>query len=631
MIVEVAHFLSILATGLFFLCFVFSILFNVNDANIINLISRTYSHSFFLFLFSFLIYVWLAINDNFSVLYIAQHSNTNLPLFYKISSIWSAHEGSMFLWIIFLSLWGAIYNFVVDNKEPLKARSIGIISITTVGFLLFLLLTSNPFETILPLPPENGADINPVLQDPLLAIHPPTLYLGYVGFVIAFGQAIAFLIEGNSRINWEKQVRFWSIIAWSFLTLGITLGSWWAYYELGWGGYWFWDPVENVALMPWLAATAFIHSLSASSKSSILRIWTILLSILVFSLSLFGAFIVRSGIIDSVHSFANDPERGLYLLAFIGILVMMSLILFSYRFTKLFSNKRIVSLSKESFISINNIFFGTLIFSTMLGVMYPLIYEFIYDQKISVGAPFYNAIFVPITLLACLFLLFSIESKWQSKLKIVFFNNPLIICFIVSLFITFLSIKFYSVSKAWTLVSLFIGSLIISRYILVIYAYIFHRKFVNIYSVLAHLGLGLLIISIALNNDFSSERALNIRISETETYKNHEITFNNLQLIEGPNYESVIADFIIENENGIIFSLNPEKRKYFVRGQITTETAIHASFLKDIYLTIGDQLDDGSWIVNVQFNYFIRWIWFSATLMIISGLFLARSLNRVSS
>jgi cytochrome c-type biogenesis protein CcmF len=631
MIIEAAQFLTILATGLFFLCFTFSIFFDVNDINIIKLISRIYSHSFFLFLSSFLIYVWLAINDNFSVLYIAQHSNTNLPVFYKISSIWSAHEGSMFLWIIFLSLWGAIYNFSANNNEPLKARTIGVISITTVGFLLFLLLTSNPFETILPLPPENGADINPVLQDPLLAIHPPTLYLGYVGFVIAFGQAIAFLIEGNSSINWEKQVRFWSIIAWSFLTLGITLGSWWAYYELGWGGYWFWDPVENVALMPWLAATAFIHSLSASSKSSILRIWTILLSILVFSLSLFGAFIVRSGIIDSVHSFANDPERGLYLLAFIGILVMTSLILFSYRFKILFSNKRIVSLSKESFISINNIFFGALIFSTMLGVMYPLIYEFIYDQKISVGAPFYNAIFAPVTLLACLFLLFSIESKWQSKLKITFLNNPLIISFIFSLFITFIAFKFYAVSTAWTLVSLFLGLLIISRYILVIYAYIFHRKFVNIYSVLAHIGLGLLIISIALNNDFSSERALNIKINETETYKNHEITFNNLQLIEGPNYESVKANFIIENKNGNKFSLNPEKRKYFVRGQITTETAIHASVLKDIYLTIGDQLDDGSWIVNVQFNYFIRWIWFSATLMIISGLFLARSLNRVHS
>jgi cytochrome c-type biogenesis protein CcmF len=263
--------------------------------------------------------------------------------------------------------------------------------------------------------------------------------------------------------------------------------------------------------------------------------------------------------------------------------------------------------------------------------MYPLMYEFIYDQKISVGAPFYNAIFVPITILACLFLFFSIESKWQSKLKISFLNNPLIISLLISLFITFLSLKFYSVSNAWTLVSLFAGSLIISRYILVIYAYLFKRKFVNIYSVLAHLGLGLLIISIALNNDFSSERALNIKINETETYNNHEITFNNLQLIEGPNYESVKADFTIENKTGSIFLLNPEKRKYFVRGQITTETAIHASFLKDIYLTIGDQLDDGSWIVNVQFNYFIRWIWFSATLMIISGLFLARSLNRVHS
>ena len=403
--------------------FHFSFLLSSKDTNVINLVSKTYSHSFLLFVLSFLIYVSLAINDDFRVLYIAQHSNINLPIFYKISSIWSAHEGSMFLWIVFLTIWGAVYNFFTSNNQPLKAKTIGVISLTSVGFLLFLLLTSNPFEIILPIPPENGADINPVLQDPLLAIHPPMLYMGYVGFVIAFGQSIAFLVEGKSEIKWEKQVRFWSLIAWSFLTLGIALGSWWAYYELGWGGYWFWDPVENVALMPWLAATAFIHSLSVSSKSSILRIWTLLLSILVFSLSLFGAFIVRSGIIDSVHSFANDPERGLYLLAFIGFLVITSLLLFSYRFSILISNKRITSLSKESFISINNILFGTLIFSTMLGVMYPLIYEFIYNQKISVGAPFYNAIFVPITLLACIFMYFSIDSKWQQKLKIDLFKT----------------------------------------------------------------------------------------------------------------------------------------------------------------------------------------------------------------
>src|SRR6056300_949194 len=628
MIIEVDQFLTILATGLFFLCFVSSIFFNVTDVNIIKLISRIYSHSFFLFLSSFLIYVWLAINDNFSVLYIAQHSNTNLPVFYKISSIWSAHEGSMFLWIIFLSLWGAIYNFSVHNNEPLKARTVGVISITNVGFLLFLLLTSNPFETILPLPPENGADINPVLQDPLLAIHPPTLYLGYVGFVIAFGQALAFLIEGDSSINWEKQVRFWSVVSWSFLTLGIALGSWWAYYELGWGGYWFWDPVENVALMPWLAATAFVHSLSASSKSSILRIWTLLLSILVFSLSLFGAFIVRSGIIDSVHSFANDPERGLYLLAFIGLLVMVSLLLFSFRFNLLLSNKKIASLSKESFISLNNIFFGTLIFSTMLGVLYPLIYEFIYNQKISVGAPFYNAIFVPITLIACIFLYFSIDSKWQQSLNIKTLFQPLPISLTFSATIVILAFFQFSITNLWTLASLLIGSIIIIRYMIVIYFYFVHRKFTNIFSVIAHCGLGLLIISIALNDNLSSERAINIKINETEIYKDHQITLKNLRMVPGPNFDSVKADFLIENPNGKTFTLTPEKRKYFARGQVTTETAIHASFLKDIYLTIGDQLDDGSWIVNIQFNIFIRWIWFSAIMMVVAGLLLAHSLSR---
>ena len=628
MLIEIAHFLSILSTGLFFICFIFSFFLNSKDIFIINLVSRIYSHSFFIFLSSFFVYVWLAISDNFSVLYIAQHSNINLPVFYKISSIWSAHEGSMFLWIIFLTSWGAVYNLSTSNDQLLKARTLGVISITSVGFLLFLLLTSNPFETILPVPPENGADINPVLQDPLLAIHPPMLYMGYVGFVIAFGQAIAFLFEDKPEIKWEKQVRSWSLASWSFLTLGIALGSWWAYYELGWGGYWFWDPVENVALMPWLAATAFVHSLSASSKSSILRIWTLLLSILVFSLSLFGAFIVRSGIIDSVHSFANDPERGLYLLAFIGLLVMVSLLLFSFRFNLLLSNKKIASLSKESFISLNNIFFGTLIFSTMLGVLYPLIYEFIYNQKISVGAPFYNAIFVPITLIACIFLYFSIDSKWQQSLNIKSLFQPLPISLTFSATIVILAFFQFSITNLWTLASLLIGSIIIIRYMIVIYFYFVHRKFTNIFSVIAHCGLGLLIISIALNDNLSSERAINIKINETEIYKDHQITLKNLRMVPGPNFDSVKADFLIENPNGKTFTLTPEKRKYFARGQVTTETAIHASFLKDIYLTIGDQLDDGSWIVNIQFNIFIRWIWFSAIMMVVAGLLLAHSLSR---
>ena len=572
--------------------------------------------------------MWLAANDNFNVLYIAQHSNTNLPLFYKISSIWSAHEGSMFLWIVFLGLWGAVYNSFVSNSQPLKALSVGIISIIAVGFLLFLLLTSNPFETILPIAPINGADINPVLQDPALAIHPPILYLGYVGFVIAFSHAIAFLITGDPSIKWENLVRSWSVVSWVFLTIGISLGSWWAYYELGWGGYWFWDPVENVALMPWLAATAFIHSLRVSSKSSLLRIWTILLSIIVFSLSLFGAFIVRSGIIDSVHSFANDPERGLYLLGFTGFLIITSMILFSFRFPILSSNKTIAALSKESFISINNIIFGTLIFSTMLGILYPLIYEFLYEQKISVGAPFYNAIYIPTTILACLFLFFSIDSKWQRGFKKSFFVTPMFISVILSMISTFATYYLLLITDLWILISIFTGSLIIFRYLIVVKDYFLNNKYSNPFSIIAHLGLGILVISIALNSELSTERALNIKMNESDTYRDYKITFDDLRLIKKSNYDSVRASFLLTGPDGKNIELSPEKRKYFARGQVTTETAIHLTPLKDIYMTIGDQLDDGSWIVNIQFNYFIRWIWFSAIMMALGGSMLALSLVR---
>ena len=509
MIVEISHFLALLATGLFFLVGCFSFIRSGN-IYISNLISRTYSHAFLLLLTSFAIYVWLAITDNFSVAYIASHSNSDLPTFYKISSIWSAHEGSMFLWILFLAAWGFLFNRSIDNEVALKPLSIGIISIVLVGFLSFLLLTSNPFETILPFGPPNGADINPVLQDPALAIHPPTLYLGYVGFVIPFACALAFLINGNTEIKWEELVRKWSVSAWIFLTLGITLGSWWAYYELGWGGYWFWDPVENVALMPWLAATAFLHSISVSVKSSNLRIWTILLSISVFSLSLFGAFIVRSGIIDSVHSFANDPQRGLYLLAFIGTIIFISMVLFVIRLPVIRSAGSIKAFSKESFISINNILFGSLVFSIMLGVTYPLVYEFLFDQKISVGAPFYNAIFIPIVVIASIFLFFSIDSKWQRTVKMKFFAGPTSFSVILAVISVVLCIYFFNTESFTIIASLFAGFLIIHRYIIEIASSIFSKKYINPFSVLAHFSLGLLIVSIAFNSMLSTERALSL-------------------------------------------------------------------------------------------------------------------------
>ena len=621
MIIEISHFLSILATGLFFLVGCFSFV-RSGDVLISKLISRTYSHAFLFLFSSFVIYIWLAVTDNFSVAYIASHSNTELPTFYKISSIWSAHEGSMFLWIIFLAAWGFLFNVKVDNKEILKSKSIGIISIILVGFLLFLLITSNPFETIFPFAPSNGADINPVLQDPALAIHPPTLYLGYVGFVIPFACAIAFLIHGNSDIKWEQLARNWSVVAWIFLTVGITLGSWWAYYELGWGGYWFWDPVENVALMPWLAATAFLHSLSVSIKSSNLRIWTILLSISVFSLSLFGTFIVRSGIIDSVHSFANDPERGLYLLSFIGTIIIFSMVLFVFRFPTIKSVGNIKSFSKESFISINNIFFGSLVFSVMLGVTYPLIYEYLYNQKISVGAPFYNAIFVPIVFIACIFLFFSIDSKWQRTIRIPFFAAPSFFSTILAIASTFLSTYFFEITSASIIISLFAGFLLIFRYLIEISISFTRKKYLNPFSAVAHFSLGLLIISIALNSVLSTERAINIKINQSETYKDLNIFFQDIRVINKSNHDAIKANFVIRDNDLNSYTLSPEKRKYFTRGQITTETAIHVSLLRDIYLTIGDQLDDGSWIVNIQINYLIRWIWISAIFMSFSGLML---------
>ena len=628
MIIEISHFFTILAAGLFLLSGIFAVSIK-NTEYVSNLISRTYSHAFLFLLISFGLYVWLAATDNFSVLYIASHSNSDLPTFYKISSIWSAHEGSMFLWIVFLALWGYLFNFNITQTNPIKSLAIGILSLIIVGFLLFLLLTSNPFQTILPIPPSNGADINPVLQDPALVIHPPTLYLGYVGFGIPFACALAFLIKGNTEIEWELMVQKWSVVAWIFLTIGITLGSWWAYYELGWGGYWFWDPVENVALMPWLAATAFIHSLSVSIKSKRLRVWTLLLSILVFSLSLFGAFIVRSGIIDSVHSFANDPERGLYLLGFISVIIITSLVLFVIRFSKIQSITRVKRFSKESFISINNIFFGVLVFSVMLGVIYPLIYEYLFNQKISVGAPFYTAIFSPIVLIACIFLIFSIDSKWSREFKLNLMNLPIILSTTLSFLITFVFIFLYKIDDIYMNLLIFVGFLIICRYIFEIYKSISAKKYINPFSAIAHMALGLLLISISLNSVLSSERAMSIKIDETESYKDLTIYFQNVNLSEAYNYDAIEADLLVQTTNGESFLLSPEKRRYFTRGQITTETAIHASLLRDIYMTIGDQLDDGSWVVNIQINYLIRWIWFSAILMCMAGIMLILSKKRL--
>ena len=622
MIGEISHFFTIIALCLFLLSFIFSTRTYQSNHNIEILVSRVFSYGFYFILISFLLYVWLAIQSDFSIKYIAQHSNKELPVFYKISSIWSAHEGSMFLWILFLALWSQLFNINLSKKNILKAPAIGLLAFILFGFLMFLLFTSNPFEVILPIAPINGADINPVLQDPALAIHPPFLYLGYVGFVIAFAYNTAFLIKGDMDINWERVVRPWSLAAWILLTIGISLGSWWAYYELGWGGYWFWDPVENVALMPWLAGTALIHSLYVSSRTKALKSWTILLSISVFSLSLFGAFIVRSGIIDSIHSFANDPQRGLYLLGFSAILITISLGFYAYRLPVLISTNLVPSKSKEAFLSINNIIFATLIFAVFLGVMYPLIFDFMYGERISVGPPYYNTIFAPLTFLASIFLVFSVGSLWKRSSQLFFINSALSASILLSTLITLYLVSLFNDFNWWFVGGLFSSFLILFRYLILIIYSFYKGNYFNKASAIAHIGLGLLILATTFNASLSYEKVINIKPGETYTAEAYEFTLINFDLVNESNYDSVRAKFSVKDINSLnkVFFLYPEKRKYFIRGQITSESAIKITPTKDIYMTLGDQLDNGYWVVNIQYNYLIRLIWIAAGIMCLGAL-----------
>ena len=623
MIGEIAHFFSLAAVLLLSLVLIFNLFFFFNKIhpNQLTLSMRLFNQSCWLVFLSFGMYVYLAISDDFSIAYIASHSNSQLPIFYKVTSIWSAHEGSMFLWIVFLTAWSILFINSLDKNHPLKKLTMLMLSLIILGFLLFLLLTSNPFERILPFGVLEGADINPVLQDPALAIHPPMLYLGYVGFVISFSFITAYLLNGNFELQWEQDIKSWSFVAWIFLTIGIALGSWWAYYELGWGGYWFWDPVENVALMPWLAATAFMHSLFASSKSNVLKTWTMFLGILIFALSLFGAFIVRSGIIDSVHSFANDPERGLYLLGFSGSITLLALTIFAYRLPALNSSKLVVTGSKESFLSMNNILMITSIFSIFLGVTYPLIIESISGEKVSIGPPYYNTIFAPLILIAAVFIMISVDALWQRSMPLRAIFTTMSAPTMLSLLSLYLIWHATNIFSILAYIGIFSGLLILFSYLLRTLGNVFNKKFINKGSAIAHIGLGLLFLAVSMNSILSYEKNLNLApgqsISVNESVR--EFSFKDIQVFQASNHDVISAQVSLL-QDGREITLNPQKRKYATRGQITSESAIHASVLKDTYLTIGDQLENGSWTFSLRINYFIKWIWFSATLMVLGML-----------
>ena len=623
MIGEISHFLSLSAVVLLSLVLIFNLFFSLDKfhPNQLILSMRLFNQACWLVFISFGMYVYLAISDDFSIAYIASHSNSQLPIFYKVTSIWSAHEGSMFLWIVFLTVWSILFINSLDKDHPLKKLTLLMLSLVILGFLLFLLLTSNPFERILPFGVIEGADINPVLQDPALAIHPPMLYLGYVGFVISFSFITAYLLNGDFELQWEKDIKNWSFVAWIFLTIGIALGSWWAYYELGWGGYWFWDPVENVALMPWLAATAFMHSLFASSKSNVLKTWTMFLGILIFALSLFGAFIVRSGIIDSVHSFANDPERGLYLLGFSGLITLLALSIFAYRLPALNSSKLVVTGSKESFLSMNNILMVTSIFSIFLGVTYPLIIESISGEKVSIGPPYYNTIFSPLILIAAVFIMISVDALWQRSMSLRALFVTVAAPTLLSLLSMYLIWRATAVFSILAYIGIFSGLLILFSYLFRTISNVFNKKYINKGSAVAHAGLGLLFFAVSMNSILSYEKNLNLApgqsISVNESVQ--EFSFDDIRVLKASNHDVISAEISLLHDEREVY-LNPQKRKYATRGQITSESAIHASVLKDTYLTIGDQLENGSWTFSLKINYFIKWIWFSAALMVLGML-----------
>ena len=625
MLGEISHFLAFCSSIVFIACFVIAFLSYSSNTNSISLfVPKVFVLGSLTLIASFLLFVYLAIIDDFSMAYIASHSNSNLPIFYKVSSIWSAHEGSLFLWVLIISLWGLFFLiFKNHSTTTFYPQTIGIISLVVACFLLFLLFISSPFERILPFGVPDGADINPILQDPALAIHPPMLYFGYIGYVIPFAFVTAFLISGRFEKFPIAEIKSFILSSWIFLTIGIALGSWWAYYELGWGGYWFWDPVENVALMPWLVGTALLHTVYVSSRSKNLIAWTIFLSILAFTLSLFGAFIVRSGIIDSVHSFANDPTRGLYLLGMSAFLITGPIMLFVKNLSNILSVNKVKDFSKEFFIGANNIFFITAVFIIFLGISYPLILEAFSDSRVSVGSPFYNKVFAPLTFITSLFLVFSTYSIWSRDIPLIEILKSSTVIFALTILSSIAIIYFLRSYEWWLIGGIFFGNLILIRYTVLIIEFVVSKKYFNQGSALAHIGFALLIISISLNAALSSERTFSMSIGDQVKFNENTIEFDKISLQKSSNFESLSADFIFSNGEDT-FKLYPEKRKYFVRGEITTESDIFIKPIKDIYITIGEQQSNGKWIVNVQENYFVRLIWVSAIIMSLGAVLVIR-------
>jgi len=567
---------------------------------------------------SFFLLMYVHIVSDFSVLNVFQNSHTTKPLLYKISGVWGNHEGSMLLWILVLTIFNYfIFRLYNKKNSAFISKTLETQAFITTGFILFTILTSNPFERMIPAQ-ENGLGFNPILQDLALAIHPPLLYIGYVGFSAVFSISIATLSLTNiEKIPWHDYMKSFVVVAWTFLTIGIALGAMWAYYELGWGGWWFWDPVENASFMPWLLSTALLHSLIIVEKRKSLQAWVLLLSILAFLLSVVGTFLVRSGILSSVHTFALDPSRGIYILAFTAVLGGYSLILFGTKSKKYFDNNYFTFFSKEGSILVNNILMAVVCATVFLGTVYPLLVEAMTNNKISVGEPYYNSTVVPIMIPAILVMGIGPILEWGKEDKSKTFKKifpSILLTAIMSVFI-FLIYQSYSVIG---IAGIILAFWIISNNLLFL---IKKNKKYSIGMIIAHLGIGLLILGITGSSTWQEEKIIRMKINDKTKIEKYNIVFEKINEIRGSNYVALQGNFLVYDEKkNIITKLKPENRFYPTTNNFTTEVSIHTNLYRDLYIVLGEgNLNDG-WVVRIYYNPLVIWIWIGSLIIFIGGI-----------
>ncbi|WP_170508539.1 heme lyase CcmF/NrfE family subunit [Ruegeria arenilitoris] len=579
--------------------------------------------------FAFAALVWAFATSDFSLRIVVENSHSLKPMLYKISGTWGNHEGSMLLWVLIVALFGATAALFGQGLPPtLKARVLAMQAAIGVAFYAFILFTSNPFDR-LPVAPFDGRDLNPLLQDPGLAFHPPFLYLGYVGLSMAFSFAVAALIEGRVDAAWGRWVRPWTLAAWIFLTIGIALGSWWAYYELGWGGFWFWDPVENASFMPWLLAAALLHSAIVVEKREALKSWTILLAIIAFGFSLIGTFIVRSGLLTSVHAFANDPERGVFILFILVAFIGGALILFAARAQAMEAKGLFGMVSRESALVLNNILLAVSSFVVFFGTLWPMVAEMMFDRKLSVGAPFFNAAFTPFMVVLGIALPLGSMLPWKrGRLGRVAWQ--LRYAFILAVSLAVLVWVLQTGRSALGPVGLFLGAWITFGAAVDLWSRTGRtggfRRLMRLPGAdwgkaIAHTGLGVTIFAIAGLTAWEVEDIRVARIGETFDVGGFSFTLDGVREVEGPNYFSTMADVQVQKDGRDIATLNPEKRTYPVAAMPTTEAAIDYRFLRDVYVVIGDQQDDGGWVMRTYIKPLANWIWGGCILMALGGLF----------